>query len=220
MNPTYARVLKWLVAVLVPLALILTTARVLFTPPSVQIVYRLPGFPADPYGFTLEDRLHWSRISLEYLFNNQGIDFLADQQLQDGTPLYNERELSHMVDVKVLFQQAMRVWMVLLAVLIALGIWAWLGKWMPTYIRGLGLGGRLTIGFVVLVLVGVALSFNWLFTAFHRIFFTGDTWLFFYTDTLIRLFPLPLWEAVFISIGVFTLLGATLLILLEKKTLR
>ena len=219
MNPTYTRPLKWLVALIVPFLLILTVTRLLVTPPSVQIVYRLPGFPEDSYGFTLEDRLHWSRISLEYLFNDAGIEFLADQQLPDGSPLYNQRELSHMVDVKVLFQQAMGVLTVLWIGLAALGLWAWLGKWMPTFVRGLGLGGRLTIGLVLLILVAVAVSFTALFTTFHRIFFTGDTWLFFYSDTLIRLFPLPLWEAVFISVGVFTLLGAALLILLEKKTL-
>ncbi len=218
MNPTYTRPLKWLVALMVPFLLILTVARLLFTPPSVQIVYRLPGFPEDVYGFTLEDRLHWSRISLEYLFNDAGIEFLADQQLPDGSPLYNQRELSHMVDVKVLFQQAMRVLSVLLFGMAALAVWAWLGKWMPTFVRGLGLGGRLTIGLVLLILVAVAVSFTALFTTFHRIFFTGDTWLFLYSDTLIRLFPMPLWEAVFISVGVFTLLGAALLILLEKKT--
>lgn len=217
MKPAYTRPLTWLVALIVPLVLILTVARLLFTPPSVQIVYRLPGFPEDRYGFTLEDRLHWSRVSLEYLFNDAGIDFLANQQLPDGTPLYSERELTHMVDVKVLFQQAMRVLGGLLVVMALLAVWAWLGKWMPAFMRGLGLGGRLTIGLVVFVLAAVAVSFTALFTSFHRIFFTGDSWLFLYSDTLIRLFPLPLWEAVFISVGVFTLLGAVLLIWLEKR---
>jgi len=36
-------------------------------------------------------------------------------------------------------------------------------------------------------------SFSSFFTTFHRIFFTGDSWLFSYSDTLIQLFPLPFW---------------------------
>lgn len=217
MNPTLTRVLSWVTALIVPFWLIITVIRVLFIPPMIQVVYRLPGFPADPYGFTLEDRLHWSRVSLDYLFNNADISFLADQRLPDGSPLYNERELGHMVDVKNLFQKMITAWFGLSAALLALGIWAWRGKWLPAFLRGLGSGGRLTAGFVLLVLVVVAASFSALFTTFHRIFFTGDTWLFYFSDTLIRLFPLPLWEAVFISVGLFTILGAVLLIILGRR---
>ncbi len=195
----------------------MTAIRLLFTPLYMQLEYRAPGFPPDAYGFDLEDRLHWSRISLEYLLNNAGIEYLAAQPLPDGSPLYNERELSHMVDVKVLVQQMITAWWILLAVLAGLGLWAWLGRWMPTYLKGLGSGGRLTIGLIVLILVSVAISFRGLFTAFHRLFFTGDTWLFLYSDTLIRLFPLRFWQDGFIAMGVFTLLGAGLLILLQKK---
>jgi integral membrane protein (TIGR01906 family) len=36
---------------------------------------------------------------------------------------------------------------------------------------------------------------NWskFFVAFHGLFFEGDSWLFDYSDTLIRLFPMPFW---------------------------
>ena len=63
----------------------------------------------------------------------------------------------------------------------------------------------------------VAVSFNALFTAFHRLFFQGNTWLFLYSDTLIRLFPIPFWRDAFILVGFFTILGAVLLILLGNK---
>ena len=42
-------------------------------------------------------------------------------------------------------------------------------------------------------------NFHLFFTAFHRLFFEGDTWLFPRSDTLIQLFPLPFWmDATFI----------------------
>lgn len=218
MNPTLKRGLTWLIAVMVPLILMMTAIRLLFVPLYPQVVYRSPGFPADPYGFTLEDRLHWSRISMEYLLNNAGIEFLADQQLPDGSPLYNQRELSHMLDVKVLVQQTFTVWKILLAVMLVLGIWAWRGKWLAAFMRALGLGGKITIGIIVLILAGVAISFRELFTLFHRLFFTGDTWLFSYSDTLIRLFPMTFWMDAFILMGVFTLVGAALLIWLGARS--
>ena len=220
MNPTLQRVLSWIVTLMVPFILLMIAIRLLFTPLYPQIVYRTPGFPADQYGFNLDDRLHWSRVSMEYLLNDAGIDFLARQELPDGQPLYNERELSHMLDVKVLVQQMITALMILLVALVALALWAWRGNWLPAFIQGLGRGGKLTIGLVLLILFGVAISFNGLFTAFHRIFFSGDSWLFFYSDSLIRLFPLPFWMYAFILMGIITLGGAALLIWLEKKTVR
>jgi len=217
MNPTITRILSWLVAIMVPFILLMTIIRILFTPVYPQIVYRLPGFPTDTYGFTLEDRLHWSRVSMEYLLNDSQIDFLAEQQLQDGQSLYNERELSHMVDVKQVLRGMISAWTVLLAVMAGLFIWAWRGGWLTDFINGLGHGGKLTIALVLFILAGVAVSFNALFTAFHRIFFTGDTWLFLYSDTLIRLFPVPFWMNAFILMGSLTLIGAALLIVLQKR---
>jgi len=151
------------------------------------------------------------------MYNNAGIDFLANQQLMDKSPLYNERELSHMADVKVVFQGMLTAWWILLAILAGLGLWAWHGKWMKTYLHGLGKGGWLTVGLILFILVAVAISFNALFTAFHRIFFTGDSWLFLYTDTLIRLFPLRFWQDGFIAMGILTLLSAGLLIWIDKR---
>jgi len=206
------------IAVLIPFFLLMTSIRLLLTPLFVQMEYRMPGFPPDIYGFSLDDRLHWSRISVEYLLNNAGIEFLANERLPDGSPLYNERELSHMLDVKILVQQMITAWRILAAVLAGLCIWAWRGRWLRVFISGLGLGGRLTIGLIGLILLGVAVSFRALFTGFHLLFFEGDTWLFAYTDSLIRLFPMRFWQDAFIFMGVFTLLGAGLLILLEKRT--
>lgn len=217
MKPAFTRPLSWLITLVVPFFLLMTAIRALFTPLYPQVVYRLPGFPQDVYGFTLEDRLHWSRVSIEYLLNDAGIDYLGDQQLIDGQPLYNERELSHMLDVKIVFQKMVTAWVILLAALAALGLWAWRGKWLPTFLRALSSGGKLTIGIVIFILAAVAISFNALFTAFHRLFFTGNSWLFFYTDTLIRLFPLPFWEIGFIVVGVITLGGAVLLIWIGRK---
>lgn len=217
MNQTLARILSWLITLIVPFFLIITAVRLVFTPAAVPVVYRLPGFPPDQYGFSIADRQHWARVSLNYLLNDSDISYLANQRLPDGQPLYNERELKHMVDVKHLFQTSFLVEEILFAALIILAVWAWRGRWMAAFLDGLGRGGLATIGLVVLVLAAVAISFNALFTGFHEIFFTGDSWLFYYTDTLIRLFPLPLWELAFVVVGVLTLAGSVLFIYLDRK---
>ncbi len=217
MNPILARILSWVTTLIVPFFLLMTSIQLLFTPLYPQIVYRLPGFPPDEFGFTLEDRLHWSRISIEYLLNNSGIDFLANQRLSDGQPLYNERELSHMVDVKVLVQKMIVAWRILLVALVVFALWAWLGKWMPDFLHGLGRGGILTIAIIVLILASTLINFDALFTGFHEIFFTGNSWLFLYSDSLIRLFPLPFWEIGFLVMGVFSLVGSAVLIWVDRR---
>ena len=195
----------------------MSSIRILFTPLYMQVEYRMPGFPADPYGFTLQDRLHWSEVSLEYLLNSSDISYLANQRLADGAPLYNERELSHMVDVKTLVQKMLIAWWVLLIGLAALGIWAWRGHWLSGFLQGLSNGGKLTLVLVLFILVGVAISFRDLFTSFHEIFFTGNSWLFNSSNSLIRLFPLRFWQDGFIVMGVFTILAAVILILINNR---
>jgi len=71
-------ILSWLVAILVPIALIGLGLRVLLTPLFLQIEYNMPYFPSDEYGFTKVDRLKWAPYALDYLINNEDISYLGD----------------------------------------------------------------------------------------------------------------------------------------------
>jgi integral membrane protein (TIGR01906 family) len=205
------------VTIAIPFVLILTAMRIFFIPPLVRLEYNAPGFPADPYGFTTSERIHWANLSLEYLNNNEGIEFLGNLTFADGSPVFNERELSHMEDVKVFFKTAMQTWLWLLIFLVAAGLLAWRSGLLPAFWPAVSTGGWLTLGLIGLVMITVILNFNALFTAFHRIFFEGDTWLFYYSDTLIRLFPMRLWQDLFIAIGVFSVALALFLALQGRK---
>jgi integral membrane protein (TIGR01906 family) len=207
----------YLVVLIIPFFLMITSVRILISPWYPQFEYRTPNFPSDTYGFTLQDRLKWSKVSMEYLVNSSDISFLGDLQFPDGTSLYKPSELSHMEDVKKVVGGAFTAWWVMLVILGVTGVWAWRINWFSAYLRALARGGWLTIGVIVAILVGVAISFRDLFTDFHRIFFTGNSWLFLFSDTLIRLFPMHFWQDAFIWMGVFTLLGAGILIFIDKK---
>lgn len=207
-------VLSYLTSLLVPLALIGTALRILLSPIFINIEYRMPYFPIDEYGFTQQDRLHWAPFALEYLVNNSDISYLSDLKFKDGSPLYNDAELSHMVDVKKVVGGALRVWYISLAILALLAFLAWRGKWIPDYINGLRRGGMWMTGLAVALglVAGVGIAINpevfWqFFTLFHQIFFTGDSWLFHYSDTLIRLFPIRFWEDAFLSAAILALGG-------------
>ncbi len=205
------RGLSWVVTVLVPVALALLAIRLIMNPLFLQVEYNRPGFPPDLYGFSTEDRLHWANIALEYLQNDAGISFLGDLRFEDGSPVYNERELRHMVDVKVALRTTMTVLYVSLGALVVAGVWAWFGRWWPAYRQGLSRGGLLTVILIAAILAAVLVAFGVFFTAFHNVFFQPGTWMFLFSDTLIRLFPERFWQDIFLLVGSMTLVAGLLL---------
>lgn len=206
----YVPVVRLLTIVVVIIFLLLSAIRFLLSPLFLELEYRMPGFPQDPYGFTFEERLGWARISLAYLVSNQDIDFLASQEIDEHQPLYNARELEHMEDVKFLVEKVLLTWYATIALLIFLGLISRKYKISEHFWDGFSLGGLWMIGIIVAILLGVLLNFNHLFTVFHRIFFEGDTWLFNYSDSLIRLFPIRFWQDAFIAVGIIASLGGAL----------
>ncbi len=208
-----SRLISFFTALLTPIALLGLALRLLLTPAFLHIEYNLPGFPPDEYGFTIADRLTYAPFALEYLLNDQDLSYLAQLTFPDGAPLFNARELRHMQDVKVVTQASLKIWYAALLLLFLLGVWARQGKWQPAYLEGLKRGGWLTLGLVVTVGLFAALAFWQFFSLFHALFFEGDSWLFLYSDTLIRLFPIQFWQDVFLYAGLIAAVGAAGLIL-------
>jgi len=204
---TLQKVLSRFVSLLLPVALTFLGVRLLLTHTFPEIEYRTPGFPADEYGFTLQDRLQWSRISIDYLLNDADISFLRDLTFPGGAPLFNGRELSHMQDVKNVVQPVLWVGYGVWFLALGLGLWARFGGWWPEYVRGVWRGGWLTVGLVAVIGIFAGISFWQFFTVFHELFFTGDSWQFLYSDTLIRLFPMRFWQDAFLFAGALDVLG-------------
>jgi integral membrane protein (TIGR01906 family) len=207
-------ILSLIITLVVPIALIGLGLRVLLTPLFLQVEYNMPYFPPDEFGFTKADRLKWAPYALNYLTNRADISYLGNLKFDDGQPLYNERELSHMNDVKRVTQGALKVWYIALVVLVLLGIWAWIGGWRDAYRLGLMRGGWLMVILAIAVgliaLIGIAVSpnlFFQFFAGFHSLFFEGDSWLFLFSDTLIRLFPIRFWQDAFLWAAIIALGG-------------
>ncbi len=81
----------------------------------------------------------------------------------------------------------------------------------PLLLAGLMAGAAIVVVAVVVLLAYVLLNFNSFFTNFHRVFFESGSWMFSYSDTLIRLFPLRFWSDVALLIGGASLLEGVLL---------
>jgi integral membrane protein (TIGR01906 family) len=212
-----ARALLWLT---LPAVLLLTSVRLLITPAFVRLDYALPGFPQDAYGFSMTDRIVWADISLEYLLNDEPIAFLGDLRFEDGEPVYNERELKHMLDVKLLVQQAMSIWLAAIAASVVLLLLIGQFAGWDRALQAIQTAARATVVIMGVLLALIAAAFQFVFVGFHRVFFQGDTWLFLYSDTLIRLFPERFWLTAFVGIVVGTVGLACVLWFLSRGMLR
>jgi integral membrane protein (TIGR01906 family) len=209
------KVLSWVVTLMLPIVIVLLVVRLVINPWYLVFEYHTPGFPDDPYGFSLQDRLNYGKFAVDYLVNSADIAYLGDlrfppgQQapeasclfMKDCTYLYNERELEHMLDVKNVVGGAMNILLLGAGLLIALTIWAWIGKWKLEYLKGLERGGILLLGLIGIIIIAVLILFQYIFVLFHQIFFTAGTWSFLYSDTLIRLFPERFWQDTFLMVG-------------------
>jgi integral membrane protein (TIGR01906 family) len=229
---TFAKVLSWVVTIIVPVVLTLLAVRIVMSPWYVEFEYRTPFFPEDQYGFTREERLKYSKTAIAYLLNDADISFLGDlrfpegqqapdfscQFMDDCTKFYNERELGHMLDVKMVVQEALKVLYAGVVILAILGVWAWFGKWWGGYLNGLGRGGWLTVILLGGIILFVLVAFGVIFVFFHEIFFASGTWTFYYSDSLIRMFPERFWRDTFLMVGgIAGVLGVALGLGLKKK---
>ncbi|MDX1994875.1 MAG: TIGR01906 family membrane protein [bacterium] len=196
----------------VPVLLVLFSVRLVMTPLFLQLEYNRPGFPEDDYGFTREDRLRLAPYAVNYLLNDADIGYLGDLTFPDGSPLYNERELRHMEDVKVVTRAAFTFLIILsLGAAVVTAVLAYRAETRRDLRTGLMQGSILTLSIIGTIIVVAIAAWDFFFTAFHEVFFESGTWRFLYSDTLIRLFPEQFWFDAALTIGGLTTLGAVVI---------
>ena len=153
-------------------------------------------FPADRYGLSGEDRLALAVTGLRSIEpGSEGITLLERATLPDGSPAFDGRELRHMADVRRLLGRALRLQLVVVGALVALGLALRRSpRWRTVVPRGLQVGAFVTFGIALLAVPLILLGFDDFFVQFHSVFFSGDSWRFSTRDTLLRLYPETFWQ--------------------------
>lgn len=168
--------------------------------------------PPDNYGLTPAQRLDLAQQTLAYLRQPGRADdviyLLEELRLPDGQPLYNEREIGHMLDVKNVADNIRAVWL-MAGIMVVVGslvlvlqpetaVFGW---------RTIMWGGVFTVAVLLAIALFILLAWDVFFVQFHELLFPAGTWTFAYTDGLIRLFPEQFW----FDVGVIMSGGALLL---------
>lgn len=202
-----ARIAQTYLIVAFPVLLVLIAVRLVMTPLFLQFEYNRADFPADPYGFTREDRFTYAPYALDYLLNGAGIEYLGDLKFEDGGALYNADELRHMRDVKTVTQIAFGG--ALAGGILAIGAGVYLLRRNAERLRrALFFGALLTLAMVAAIIIVAVVNWEFFFVTFHQLFFQSGTWYFPTSDTLIRLFPEQFWFDAALVIGGITVLTA------------
>jgi integral membrane protein (TIGR01906 family) len=196
-NKTIITIVRWLIVILIPFMLTLGTVRAL-------IAWDYPSFeysriPPDSFGFTPQERLDFAHATLDYLQRSEPasevIHLIEDLRLP-GTdePLYNSREIGHMLDVKIIADVFRRLFWILLFIILAslVLLLSRPGTRLVGY-RAIFQGGVLTTVILIGMMILVGLAWSFVFTQFHELLFPPETWTFLNTDSLIRLFPEKFW---------------------------
>lgn len=137
----------------------------------------------------------------------------------EGREAFDERAVSHLVDVRGVILPART----LTFVLALLGV-AWIAarRRTPAGQRALRAAAASAVGLLggTALLAGAVgvLDFDALFTWFHGLFFAEGTWLFPSDALLIQLFPLPFWVTMGALWGGFVITGAVLLYTAVRAT--
>lgn len=216
-KPVLPRVLQVLVAVFFPVVLLAAAIRAVATPLFLWAEYHRPGFPADSYGFSTEDRMTYGSYALDYVLNWAPPRFLGDLVNGEGEQLFLDSEVGHMADVKSVLSAGFVV-ATILAVLIVVAC-IYLARRYPGGIRrALFAGAAATLVLIVALAVVAALAWQTFFTQVHALFFADGTWTFRLDDTLIRLFPAQFWIDSAATVGALVLIVAIVVVVLTWPT--
>jgi len=218
MNLWLKGILQVVIIIAVPVVLVVLPIRLLMHPRWVYFEYNRFGFPADDFGLTWPERTRLAITGVDSIIGPRGVVVLQEARLPDGSAAFNEREVSHMRDVRVVTRNIYTAQVVLFiaAAVAVFVLWRQPGA-RPVAPSALLAGATATVALLVALVIFVLSGFDTFFTTFHRIFFSGDTWLFNYTDTLIRLYPVQFWFDAATVIGVTTIVEAVVLGLLAWR---
>lgn len=142
---------------------------------------------------TTDDELMKATEALLLYIQGERDSIMVDVEIDgEKTAFYNEREAEHMVDVKVLYENAMKVMYICFAAfftLTALLLVLYKKSAFKNIINGFFIANIIAAVIIGALALFVLIDFDTFWTSFHHVFFTNDLWqMDIFTDRMIQLF--------------------------------
>ena len=204
MRLTVGEALLSIIVAVATIAIIVGVSVVVFLNPVwVGFEQERSGAPALT-GYTTED----VRAVTGSILNDLVVGPPAFAQNVGGAAVFDDRERSHLQDVRSVFFGFGVVVLLAALVLVAIGFVA---RGAPWFRRSIGYGALvLVIGVVVGGLISVV-AFDQAFETFHELFFAGGTYTFDpLTDRLVQLFPIQFWQETSLALGLVIVIVASI----------
>jgi integral membrane protein (TIGR01906 family) len=151
------------------------------------------------------------KLDINVTNSQQTIDFIKGKS--NLPQIFSEKESTHMYDVRFIYFIGNSLFYLCL---IIFGIMLYLNK-KPNIKEVFSDAAKYTLAIIVILLIFAILDFDALFTVFHQIFFSGDSWLFSQDSALIRMFPLDFFIAITQNIFLFIILICFIIIKSTKN---
>ncbi len=160
----------------IPVFLITTNTRLLINSPFVYSMEFNKMDIASKTKIEPQELLSISRQIRSYFNNNQ--DYLNIQTFINGIkqPLFNDREISHMLDVKKLVKMTYSTQLISGFFLGLMFFIDFIFR-KKTLRRNLFWGSLITVAGIIIIGIGVLFSFDQIFILFHQLSFTNDLWI-------------------------------------------
>ena len=139
------------ITLVIPFLLVVASIRIVANPWFIQVEYNRAGFPPDPYGFTLEQRIPLGFAGLYSVVpEGAGMIELEQARLPNGEHAFQTREIKHMLDVRVLIAKVFPLALISGALLVVLAVvFRKNVRYRDVIPQGLGAGSILTLVLLV-----------------------------------------------------------------------
>ena len=211
------RVATALFIVSLPVFIVLTNVRIATVEPRVH-EYSFARYDVEATTGVERDELDRAAREIIDYFRNDA-DLLDIEVTAEGelAPLFSEREVLHMRDVKSLMRATFRAHEIAFVLLVACvtAVFLWSRERSLTRLASqLRIAGVLTVVLLGVSAVAVLVGFDSLFRQFHVISFANDLWkLSPARDHLIQMYPRGFWFDVTLAVGLLSALEGALLAL-------
>jgi integral membrane protein (TIGR01906 family) len=197
--------IKLIIVISIPILLISMNIQLLLNPFYLKFEYSKDNFPEAEI-MSKQERLDLSVKVLEYVKGENGLSTLRK------SGLFNEKEISHLKDVRVLVRGLSLVGNLSgLIFIFSILFLTSQNERMGILISNIFTGSLTTLILIVFFLFLSFISFNFLFIKFHEIFFPQGNWTFYLQDSLIQLYPRKFWVDSTLIILILTLIETILL---------